>query len=81
MIKANRYKTPMTSTEEKHRVVVETDSCLRGTVESRRIRQELLGYIASDPFFSQCGGVDFHSMRMYHNSTSWVAEFEAVVRI
>ena len=80
MLKINRYETPFMADEKKFRVTVETDSCIRGTQESRLIRQELLGYIAQDPLFSNCGGVDFHSMKLSHNGTSWFAEFEAILK-
>lgn len=74
-----RFKTQVGQEYFRHRTVVETDPCVKGTLESRMIRHELLKYIAEDPFFSQCGGVDFEKCRIWHDGTRWTAEFEAVV--
>ena len=80
MLKVNRFKTPMSQHDEKHRVVIETDSCVRGTLDSRMVRTELLRYLYEDPMFSQCGGVDFHSLKLHHDGTCWRAECEAVIK-
>lgn len=72
-------KTPYGENELRYRLIVETDNCVRDTLHSRLVRQELLGYIANDPFFSQCGGWDFHKMSMRHDGEKWVVEFEAIV--
>lgn len=74
----NRFKAAFSAELVRHRTVVETESCTIGTLHSRLVRHELLKYIAEDPFFSQCGGVDFEKARIWHNGTGWVAEFEAV---
>jgi hypothetical protein len=75
----NRFKAPVGPTEVRHRLVVETEPCLKGTLHSRMIRQELLRYVADDPFFSQCGGIDFEQAKLRHDGTRWVMEFESVV--
>lgn len=75
----SRYKSPFGEGLERHRVVVETQQCVKGTMDSRIVRHELLRYIADDPFFSQCGGVDFHKCRIWHDENKWIAEFEAIV--
>lgn len=74
-----RTKVPFGRDETRHRTVVETDPCIHGTVHARMVRQELLGYIAQDPNFSQCGGYDFQTMKMFHDGTKYVVEFEAIV--
>jgi len=74
-----RFKTPVGEMLVRHRTVVETDECIKGTIQSRMVRQELLRYVADDPFFSQCGGLDFEKARIWHDGQKWVAEFEGVV--
>lgn len=78
-MQVSRFKSPFGEGLERHRVVVETEPCQKGTMHSRIVRQELLRYMSEDPFFSQCGGVDFHKARIWHDETRWFAEFEAIV--
>lgn len=79
-LNVSRYKSPAGEGQTRFRLVVETDPCHKGTMQSRIIRQELLRYMADDPAFSLVGGVDFHKCRIYHDDTKWVAEFESVVQ-
>lgn len=74
-----RFKSAFGSEELRHRTIIETDNCAPGTLHSRMLRQELLRYIADDPSFSHCGGVDFQKAKIEHNGSRWVAEFEAIV--
>lgn len=75
----NKFKTPVGQDEIRHRTVIETEPCAIGTLHSRILRQELLRYMADDPFFTQCGGVDFQKQRLWHDGMKWIAEFEATV--
>ena len=62
-----------------HRTIVESEACEIGDQKSLFIKFEILGYIAQDPMFSACGGIDFQKMEMYHDGEKWIVEFETMV--
>lgn len=76
-MKIKKYESPIGDNKYRFRTVVETEECAAGTIHSRIIRQELIRYVYEDPYFSQCGGLDFQKAHIWHDGSKWMAEFEA----
>lgn len=70
---------PIGTTQKRHKVKIESDPCVVGSLESRFFQFDLISKLANQPDLSTCGSVDFQRMLMYHNGSCWVAEFEAIV--
>lgn len=73
-------KTPHGPDETKWRVIVESDECVPGTLHSRQLQFEMLKNFAEQPMITALGYSMFQKMRMTHDGSKWVAEFEAILK-
>lgn len=78
-MKRIQTKVPVGRTEFRYRVVLESDPCMMGTQECRRLQLELLYNMATDPMLATCGPVMFQTGKWRHDGAKWVVELEAVV--
>lgn len=77
-MKRSIIKSRLNDTEHRYRVLLESDECEVGTMESRQRQYDLLRAIVDNAGMMDCGPAIFQTMKMSHDGVRWIIEMEAV---
>lgn len=78
-MKRMQTKVPVSRTENRYRVIIESDPCSLGSLSSSLLQAELLFSMARDPMLRACGPVPFQTAKWRHDGAKWIIELEAIV--
>lgn len=77
-MKETRSKVQISDTETRYLTRVFSDPVAENTHEAYQAQFQFLADLGFHRQISLCGDGPFQRMRMFHDGTCWVAEFEAV---